>query len=71
MPSDAGSEALDLDRGVPTTPADVMALRRLRRRPAISTAELLRALAELPQLSREALRERRGPGGPEPFRLPA
>jgi hypothetical protein len=71
MPSGAGCEALDLDQGLPTTPADVAALRRLRQRPAISTAELLRALAELPQPSREALRKRKGPGGAEPLRLVA
>jgi hypothetical protein len=68
MRSGAGSEPLDLDRIV-TTPEDVLALRRAREARPLSTPELLRALARLPPPSHEALRSRKGPSGPEPFRL--
>ncbi len=68
MKSDAGSERLDLDRLV-TTEEDVRALRRAREGDPMSTARLLLALAALPQPSSAALRARKGPAGPEPFRL--
>ena len=68
MPSDARSETLDLSRGLPTTPEDVAALRRLRRRAPISTQDFLRFLASLPAPTYAALRARKGPRG-EPFRL--
>jgi hypothetical protein len=67
MKSAGGSEPLRLER-IETTPEDVRALRRARQRPAMSTEQLLRALAQL-RPSREALRRRRGPGGAEAFRL--
>jgi hypothetical protein len=67
MRSAGGSEPLDLGR-IETTPADVAALRRARQSRAPTTAELLRALEQLLP-SREALRRRKGPAGPEPFRL--
>ncbi len=69
MPSDAHSELLDLDRGLPTTAADVAALRRLRQRPPVATRDLLRFLAGLRPPSWQELRSRRGPCGAEPFRL--
>jgi len=69
MPSDDRSEPLDLERGVPTTPEDVAALRRARRLPTLSTEDYLRFLARLPLPSPEALRSRRGPRGEEPFKL--
>jgi hypothetical protein len=59
---------LDLERGLPTTPEDVEALRRARRR-RFGTEDYLRALARLPPLSPEALERRRRAGGAEPFRL--
>ncbi len=68
MKSDAGSERLDLDRLL-TTVEDVRALRRAREGDPMPTARLLQALAGLPQPSAEALRARKGPAGPEPFRL--
>jgi hypothetical protein len=78
MPSNARSdsgeraeppEALDLERGLPSSPADTMALRHLRdqARP-ISTVGFLTFLARLGPADREALRSRPGPRG-LPFRL--
>ena len=68
MKSGAGSEPLDLARIV-TTAEDVRALHRAREHGPTTTEDWLRALAALPQPSREALRRRKGPAGPEPFRL--
>lgn len=67
MKSAGDCEPLDLGRLL-TTKADVDGLRRARLSRAPTTAELLRALEQL-QPSREALRQRRGPAGSEPFRL--
>lgn len=64
------SEPLDLERGLPTTPEDVAALRRIRAaRRRLSTADYLRALSQLPPLPPEALRRRRRATGTQPFRL--
>jgi hypothetical protein len=60
---------LDLERGLPTAPGDVEALRRVRERRRLGTEDYLRALAFLPPLSREAIERRRRAGGAEPFRL--
>jgi hypothetical protein len=68
MRSDAASEPLDLVRIV-TTAEDVRALRRARERRPTTTEQLQRAVASLPQPSSEAMRRRKGPTGPEPFRL--
>lgn len=68
MSSSASSRLLDLDRGLPTTPADVEALRRLAPR-RIGTAEYLEFLRLFEPKEPAALRERPGPSGPEPFRL--
>jgi hypothetical protein len=59
---------IDLERGLPTTQADIEALRRARRSPPMSPSEYLRFLSSL-TVSMKALRERRGPRGPEPFQL--
>ena len=69
MPSNDGSEPLDLDRTLVVTEEDVATLRRLRAGPPCSTEEWLRILARLKGPSREALRSRKGPSGEEPFRL--
>lgn len=69
MPSNERSELLDLEKGLPTTPADVLALRRLRQPRPVSTGDYLRFLALLGPPRPEDLRGRRGPRGPEPFRL--
>jgi len=67
MKSDAGSEPLDLAR-IETGPEDVRALRRAREQPPMRTDVLLKLLSAL-EPSREALRRRKGPAGPDPFRL--
>lgn len=59
---------LDLERDLPTTAADVEALRRHRPGP-MSWDEYLRFLASLPPLSSESLRARPGPRGDRPFEL--
>lgn len=69
MPSDARSEPLDLERGLPTTAEDVTALKRLRSRPPITTPAFLRLLATLRPPTWQELRARRGPRGQELFRL--
>ena len=67
--SSKGSDLLDLERGLPTTQADVLALRRLRRSRRLSTEEYLRALARLPARPPEVDPSRRRRYGGEPFRL--
>jgi hypothetical protein len=68
MPSDGLSEPLDLERGLPTTPEDVAALRRLRSLRPVATADYLRFMAALKPPAWTSLRARRGPRG-ESFRL--
>ena len=68
MRSDAPSEGLDLDRDLPTTEADVRAL-RIFRGGGGSTDEFLRFLRQLGDAPPEALRKRRLPKGDEPFQL--
>jgi hypothetical protein len=67
MSSKPASEPLDLERGLPTTPEDVAALRRASHN-AVPDAELVRFLANFPPPTREELRRKPGPHG-EPFRL--
>jgi len=59
---------LDLSR-IPTTPADVDALRRVRATRHLTTDEYLRALRHLPPPPLEAQRTRKRARGGEPFRL--
>jgi hypothetical protein len=64
------SRPSDLDLGrIPTTAADVEALRRVREARQLTTEEYLRALARLPPPPIEALRTRKRARGGEPFRL--
>jgi hypothetical protein len=65
--SSKGSDLLDLERGLPTTPEDVEALRRVRRARRLATEAYLRALARLSPPPDE-LRRKRVYGG-EPFRI--
>ena len=62
-------DPLDLERGIPTTPADVLALRRVKRSRRLSTEDYLRALARLPAPPPGARRSRQRIYGGEPFRL--
>lgn len=66
MSSGDSAETLDLDRDLPTTPAEVAALRRVRRSP-VTLEDYLRFLAAL-EPPPDALRRRPGPCG-EPFSL--
>jgi hypothetical protein len=59
---------LDLGR-IPTTPADVESLRRVRATRQLTTEEYLRALRQLPPPPLEAQRTRKRARGGEPFRL--
>jgi hypothetical protein len=60
----------DLDLGrLPTTAADVAALRRVRGTRLLTTDEYLRALRSLPPPPLEAQRTRKLARGGEPFRL--
>ena len=68
MKSKPCSEPLDLDRGIPTTAADVAALRALPR-VVLDGEAYLRFLALFQPESSEELRNEPGPSG-EPFRLP-
>jgi len=68
MSSADRSEPLDLERGLPTSPEDVVALRRLREGAVVSQAEYFRFLSRLPPPRLADLRARKGPRG-EPFRL--
>jgi hypothetical protein len=69
MSSKPRSEPLDLDRGLPTTPEDVRALRSSAAASRVVPEEdYLAFLASSPPPTREELRRRKGPSGP-PFRL--
>lgn len=73
MSDGAARPTLDLERGLPTTAADVAALRRGRARydapSAAETAEYLRFLEALPAPSAADLRRRPGPALGPPFTL--
>lgn len=67
--SSSDSELLDLQQGLPTTPADVLALRRVKQSRHLSTEDYLRALAHLHSLPPGVERPKRRAYGGEPFRL--
>ncbi|MBX5483713.1 MAG: hypothetical protein IRZ16_17965 [Myxococcaceae bacterium] len=67
MSSRRDADLLDLDRGIPTTPSDVEALRRNRPGP-MTFEEYLRFLEQFPRPSYEQLEKRLGPRG-TPFKL--
>ncbi len=69
MTSARPSDGFDLERDLPTTAADVAALRRARVQGG-STEDYLRFLRELGDATTESLRKRRLPRGDAPFRLP-
>jgi hypothetical protein len=68
MSSSKASEVLDLERVLSVTEADVKALGRPS--PRIDFGAYLKALAQLPPPSLEALRRRSGPASGPAFRLP-
>ncbi len=61
---------MDLERDLPTTPADVAALRRAAAQARGEPLDYLAFLRAFGEASPEALRARPGPGGGEPFELP-
>jgi hypothetical protein len=67
MNSNDRSDALDLERGLPTTERDVEALRILRY-PRMTDAQYVRFLATLAAPDRASLAAKRGPHG-APFSL--
>ena len=68
MSSSDSAEALDLARDLPTSAADVAALRRVSAARRVDLEDYLRFLAGLGPVPASVLRERTGPRG-EPFRL--
>jgi hypothetical protein len=66
--SDSRDEHLMLDRDLPTTAADMVALQRTCAARRMPLAEYLAFLARLGSPEHARLRSRRGPAGP-PFRL--
>lgn len=68
-PGPALPPALDLARALPTTAADVAALRGLRESRRFSTEDYLAALARLAPLTAEQQAARRHAGGDVPFSL--
>jgi len=67
--SSKDSDLLDLERGMPTTRADAVALRRAKASRRLSTEDYLLALARLPLLPPDARGSRQRVYGGEPFRL--
>lgn len=69
MRSSDRSEPLDLERDVPTTAADVAALRRAGSIARLDLDGYLRFLEQLPAPSAAELRSRPGPSADAPFDL--
>lgn len=67
MKSNARSERLDLARDLPTTAEDVEALRRAKTVRPIDFESYVRFLEQLPPLTADELRAKRGPRGDRPF----
>jgi hypothetical protein len=63
------SRLLDLDHDLPTSSADIFALRRARSDRITHFKTYLEFLACFPLPSTSALGARKGPAGPKPFEL--
>lgn len=63
------SDLSSLETDLPTTPADIEALRRARDASRMSPEDIVAVLEQLGTLSPERLRSRPGPRG-KPFTLP-
>jgi hypothetical protein len=70
MRSNGPSSALDLERDLPTTAEDILALRRARGLAPLDLDGYLRFLAQLPAPTAAQLRAKRGPRSDRPFELP-
>jgi hypothetical protein len=69
MKSANSCRLLDLERDLPTTPEDILAMRRARESQPLNLAAYLEFLASFPPPSIAALRARKGPAGVKPFEL--
>jgi hypothetical protein len=69
MKSKKSLRLLDLNRDIPTTAADICALRQARRDRIQDLKSCLAFLSCFPELSASALRERNGPAGSKPLEL--
>jgi hypothetical protein len=69
MKSRKSSGLLDLDRDLPTSRDDVIALRSARGSDIADLKTYLEFLARFPAPSTEELRAKKGPRGPQPFEL--
>ena len=69
MRSGEPSSALDLERDLPTTVQDVLALRRVRELAPLDLDGYLRFLAQLPAPTTRTLPSKRSPLAPPPFEL--
>jgi hypothetical protein len=69
MKSRRSSRLLDLSRDLPTSAADVVALRQVRQSERMSLESYLKFLASFPALTLQELRSRKGPAGDKPFEL--
>ncbi len=69
MNSRISSMLVNLDRDLPTSRADILALRSARKEVTSSLESYLKFLSGFPDLPLTALRARKGPAGKEPFEL--
>jgi len=69
MKSASSCKLLDLERDLPTTSEDVLAMRRARESQPLNLAAYLEFLASFPPSPMSALRARKGPAGLKPFEL--
>jgi len=69
MKSKKSSRLLDLSRDLPTSAADVIALRNARKHDRQNLEAYLRFLASCPAPPLDELRSRKGPAGDKPFEL--
>ena len=69
MKSKKSSKLLDLDRDLPTSAADLAALRQARRDRIHDLKSYFEFLARFPTASTRELSLRKGPAGPKPFEL--
>lgn len=65
------SRRIDLDRDLPTSEEDIVALRQARKDSVCDLKTYLEFLARFPAPSLQELRTRKGPAGSKPFELQA
>jgi hypothetical protein len=69
MKSKESSRLLDLDRDLPTSAEDIVALRQARKESIQDLKTYFEFLSRFPAPSTEELRARKGPRGPQLFEL--